>query len=88
MKEILEARGKKYGPFPSHATITQGIKNQFKMTRAWDKMPLDMKESLEMIAHKIGRILNGDPFYRDSWDDIAGYALLVAENLEDEKPAA
>jgi hypothetical protein len=34
-----------------------------------------------MIAHKIGRILNGDPDYIDSWDDIAGYAKLVADRL-------
>ena len=35
-----------------------------------------------MICHKIGRILNGDPDYGDSWRDIAGYALLVADRLE------
>lgn len=35
-----------------------------------------------MIAHKIGRILNGDPNYADSWIDIAGYAKLVADRLE------
>ena len=35
-----------------------------------------------MIAHKIGRILNGDPNYADSWVDIAGYAQLVANELE------
>jgi hypothetical protein len=34
-----------------------------------------------MIAHKIGRIINGDPDYIDSWDDIAGYAKLVADRL-------
>jgi hypothetical protein len=34
-----------------------------------------------MIAHKIGRILNGDPNYADSWIDIAGYAQLVADRL-------
>jgi len=34
-----------------------------------------------MIAHKIGRILNGDPNYADSWIDIAGYAKLVADRL-------
>lgn len=35
-----------------------------------------------MIAHKIGRILNGDPNYRDSWDDIAGYAKLAADRCK------
>jgi len=36
----------------------------------------------DMIANKLGRILNGDPNYADSWMDIAGYAKLVADRLE------
>jgi hypothetical protein len=35
-----------------------------------------------MIAHKIGRIVNGDPDHVDSWVDIAGYAQLVADELQ------
>jgi len=35
-----------------------------------------------MIAHKIGRIINGDPDYDDSWVDIAGYAKLVSDRLQ------
>lgn len=35
-----------------------------------------------MTAHKLGRILNGDPHYADSWIDIAGYNKLVADRLE------
>ena len=31
-----------------------------------------------MNAQKVGRILNGDPNWSDSWHDIAGYAQLVA----------
>ena len=34
-----------------------------------------------MICHKIGRIINGDANYEDSWRDIAGYAQLVADRL-------
>lgn len=34
-----------------------------------------------MVAHKIGRILNGDPNYHDSWHDIIGYTKLVADEL-------
>ena len=34
-----------------------------------------------MIAHKIGRILNGDPNYLDSWIDIVGYAQLIVDRL-------
>ena len=34
-----------------------------------------------MILHKIGRIINGDADYADSWHDIAGYASLVDKRL-------
>jgi hypothetical protein len=34
-------------------------------------------EALEMIAHKIGRIIAGDPDFDDHWDDIAGYAKIA-----------
>jgi len=42
----------------------------------------DHKEALEMIQHKIARILNGDPNYADSWQDIAGYAQLIVKRIE------
>jgi hypothetical protein len=47
----------------------------------WGDLTDDKREALEMIAHKIGRILNGDPEYKDSWHDIIGYARLVEDTL-------
>jgi hypothetical protein len=47
----------------------------------WTGLAPDQQEALDMIAHKIARILNGDPNYADSWVDIAGYAQLVADRL-------
>ena len=49
----------------------------------WAALSDDKKEALGMIAHKIARILNGDPEYGDSWHDIAGYAKLVEDSLND-----
>ena len=37
-----------------------------------------------MNAHKVARILNGDPTYPDSWTDIGGYAKLVEQELNGE----
>lgn len=82
--EVLEERGSRYGPFISHAEITQRLKtvaHQFANERG-TKLVVDQAEALDMIFHKIGRILNGDPNYADSWVDIAGYAKLVADRLE------
>jgi hypothetical protein len=79
--QILDERGSRYGNFLDHARITQGIKGAIFLHADMDKLEYDHKEALEMIAHKIGRIVNGDPNYADSWDDIAGYALLVADRV-------
>jgi hypothetical protein len=49
----------------------------------WRRLKSHQKESLDMIAHKISRILNGDPQHRDSWVDIAGYAQITAERIID-----
>lgn len=79
--EVLEERGKRYGEFVDHAFITQSIKRAMVNSPNWKRLSDDMKEALEMIAHKMGRILNGDPEYIDSWTDIVGYAKLVEDYL-------
>lgn len=85
IKEVLEARGKEYGPFDEHARITQGLKAIMKSGRNWERLRADQKESLEMICHKAGRILNGNPDYVDSWKDMEGYIRLITHRLESEE---
>ncbi len=77
---LLAERGKRYGSFDSHAKVTYSIKRI--LMPAYDRMEDDQKEALDMICHKLGRIVNGDPHYADSWVDIAGYAQLVADRLQ------
>lgn len=81
IKEILEERGKRYGEFEGHALITTVLKQSMHLHDKWHVLLPHQKEALDMIQHKIGRILNGDPNWIDSWDDIAGYAKLVADIL-------
>jgi hypothetical protein len=79
----LAERGSRYGDFPSHANITQCLKNVMRNhAGGWERLDNDHREALEMIAHKIGRILNGDPDYADSWHDIIGYTKLVDDVLK------
>ena len=77
----LVERGTRYGPFIDHAQCTQTIKRVFGMHVGWHRLAADQREALEMIAHKVGRILCGDPNYADSWHDIAGYAKLVEDRI-------
>jgi hypothetical protein len=82
--DTLTERGSRYGKFEEHARITQNIKRSMADSPNWGALPPDMKEALEMVAHKCGRILNGDPTYIDSWHDIAGYVVLVEKRLQGE----
>lgn len=78
----LAERGKRYGVFSKHAEVTQAIKHALFTCRDRSGLAPDQVEALEMIAHKLGRIVNGDPDYADSWVDIAGYAKLVVDRLQ------
>jgi hypothetical protein len=92
----LAERNSRYGDFKGHAVFTQIIKatmvNDWESLKllceaaeigelCTTKRSPSQYEALEMIAHKIGRILNGDSNYADSWHDIAGYAMLVEQEL-------
>ena len=81
---LLEDRGSRYGKFKDHAQVTQELKRLLtRHAHATERTFTDSQwEALEMICHKIGRIVNGDPNYIDSWADIAGYAQLVADELK------
>ena len=82
--QTLTDRGNRYGLFIGHAEVTQRLKRVMAEELAKRGKPLadDQWEAREMIAHKIGRIINGDPDYDDSWVDIAGYAKLVSDRLQ------
>lgn len=82
VEDTLEERGKRYGKFSDHAATTQNLKGVMRLHSGWSDLNNSQREALEMIAHKIGRILNGDPNYADSWHDIAGYATLVDKQLK------
>lgn len=81
IEDTLLERGIRYGVYVDHAQITQDLKKIMHQTPKWSGLAAHQKETLEMIAHKIGRILNGDPDYHDSWHDIVGYTKLTADEL-------
>lgn len=78
----LRDRGERYGDFLTHAAIAQYLKRGVTQQAGWGRCGDMQREAIEMIFHKIARIINGDPNYADSWHDIAGYARLVEQRLE------
>lgn len=81
---VLAERGSRYGLFTGHAAIAQDLKACIAghLGQRRTVLAADQQEALDMICHKIGRIINCDPNYADSWVDIAGYAKLVSDRLE------
>jgi len=84
VKALLEDRAKNYGTFEALSKIVQSLKSViYKELGSRSKaLADDQIEALDMICHKIARIINGDANHIDSWQDIAGYARLVAERLQ------
>lgn len=82
-KALLSERGKTHGNYTDHARITQRLKGiiaieiMARAQRGQSELSYEALESIEMIFHKIGRIVAGDATFADHWDDIAGYAKLV-----------
>lgn len=83
LTSVLEERQKSHGDFADHARITQRLKAVLtdeiysRMNRGQPNLSAEQQESLEMIAHKIGRIIAGNPNFEDHWTDIAGYAQIA-----------
>jgi hypothetical protein len=84
IQQIIKDRAEKYGDFRDQAILAVDLKEIIRHGRSFDMMPSYMKESLDMICHKIARIVNGDPKYLDSWVDLVGYAQLARDRLTDD----
>ncbi len=78
IKDTLTQRGNRYGSFEDNAELTQSLMELVESKR---KLPHTHKEAIHMIFHKISRIVCGDLWYADNAHDIAGYATLLEEHI-------
>ena len=89
--DTLKERGAHHGRFEDNGITAQRLKDVVRSASAgggqkhWDKLRYTQKEALDMILHKIARILSGDPNFHDHWHDIVGYAKLVADEILKDK---
>jgi hypothetical protein len=77
MTDILNERHKTHGDYYHNAATAQALKDEMRRGMNWKSLDDMQRETLEMVATKIGRILSGDPHEPDHWKDIAGYAQLI-----------
>ncbi|MCK3654275.1 hypothetical protein A4G19_15800 [Pasteurellaceae bacterium Macca] len=83
--ETLNQRGKNYGNFNQLAFINRKLDNV--IDEHGTHLDATQRKALEMILHKVSRILNGNAHYADNWVDIAGYAHLGGRLYEEETTA-
>jgi hypothetical protein len=85
IQSTLDQRASSHGNFIVNGNIMQRLKNSVRATAGWEKLAPHQAEAIDMILHKIGRILSGNPNFADHWHDIAGYATLVEKELTSTK---
>jgi len=83
INDTLSTREGQYGQYRVVSQISQDIKKVMRQSPNYYVMPNYARESLDMIANKMARILNGNYYLNDSWHDIGGYAALVVMTNED-----
>lgn len=81
LKEMIDEREKTHGDFADVSRVAQDIKAALSCAPNNEALSPLQREALGMIASKIGRIMSGNPNEVDHWDDIAGYAKLVADRV-------
>jgi Domain of unknown function (DUF6378) len=85
---MLIERAKTHGDFTDHARITTELKAiirdelSLRFDRTQPPLSPVQREALDMICHKIGRIIAGNPNINDHWDDIAGYAKITSQRIK------
>jgi hypothetical protein len=85
VESVLQDRGKTHGAFKDHARIVGRLKDivseecRDRCLRGQQPLTPEHREALDMIMHKVGRIIAGQAEFADHWVDIAGYAKLCAK---------
>jgi len=78
---LLLDRAKSHGDFRVQFAIDQSLKNICREYMGPNTHTAVQVTVIEMICHKLSRVLCGDPGFADHWDDIAGYAKLASKEI-------
>lgn len=79
----IAQRQSTHGSFADNANCSQQLKDVMRMQLNWPKLTPVQRESLEMFATKVSRILTGNNNEPDHWHDISGYASLAEGEIDD-----
>jgi len=85
VEKTVEQRGSRYGSMEDNAILTQALMDCINMQQ--HKLTAVHLECIHMIFHKISRMTIGDPMYADNAHDIAGYATLLEQYINEQNHA-
>lgn len=88
IEQTLNERGKTHGDFGRVSKLNIELSESFRThsINTWEVDYIEVQMvALNMIFHKLSRIGCGNPDEIDHWRDIAGYATLVAKELEKQR---
>ena len=81
VEHTVEQRGSRYGSMEANAILTQALMDCVNI-QEHRLTPVHL-ECIHMIFHKISRMTIGDPMYADNAHDIAGYATLLEQYINE-----
>jgi len=83
MSTVVPDRDHQHGGMEAVGYVAQGIKRAMRLSRNWDRLSPGRQEALDMVAHKIARVLSGaDPHDPQHWEDLAGYPIAAMRQQE------
>ena len=85
--KVIEERSKVYGDFKDIAEVSQKIKDMYYLNNAQELDPV-INEGMDMIIHKLSRVICGGSRYIDNIRDIQGYCQLIIDYLENQSEEA
>jgi len=77
IENTLSDRSKTHGSFVDNAAMSQALMREVRAGKNWDKLTDVQREALQMIMHKVSRLMSGDHLNLDTMHDIVGYAKLM-----------
>lgn len=76
-------RDTQHGGMEAVGKVAQQMKAAIRSGRNWHRLSSGEREALDMICHKVGRVLSGaDPHDLQHWEDLAGYPAAAMRDME------
>jgi hypothetical protein len=76
-------RDHQHGGMEAVGGVAQQMKAAVRLGRNWHRLSPGEQEALDMICHKVGRVMSGaNPHDRQHWEDLAGYPVAAMRELE------